>query len=81
METEKSAAFMLADGVYPASSSTTPSANAFALEAGGGLNYFITRTWGMRLFEAEYVRTALPNNADDVQNDLRLAFGFTYHHR
>lgn len=69
------------DSVYPASSSTTSSATAFALEAGGGLNYYLTEKFGVRLFEVDYVRTALPNNADDVQNDLRLAFGVTYHHR
>ena len=69
------------DGVYPANSSTTSSANSFALEAGGGFNCYLTKNWGLRLFEADYVWTALPNNADEVQNDLRLAFGVTYHHR
>jgi hypothetical protein len=68
------------NGVYPASSSTTSSANAFALQAGGGFNYYLTKQWGLRLFEADYVRTALPNNAANIQNDLRLGFGVTYHH-
>jgi hypothetical protein len=67
------------DGVYPATSFPRSSANAFALEAGGGVNYYLTKNTGLRLFEIDYVRTELPNNADDVQNDLRLAFGFTYH--
>jgi hypothetical protein len=66
-------------GVYPTSTSTTSSANAFALEAGGGANYYLNSNWGLRLFEASYVRTALPNNSANVQNDLRLAFGLTYH--
>jgi hypothetical protein len=68
------------DGVYPASSSTTSSANAFALDVGGGLNYYLAENLGLRLFEVSYLRTALPNDAANVQNDLRLAFGFTYHY-
>jgi len=67
-------------GVYPAGSSTTSSANAFALQAGGGFNYYLTKHWGLRLFEADYVRTALPNNAANIQNDLHLGFGVAYHH-
>jgi len=66
-------------GVYPTSTSTTSSASAFAFEVGGGADYYLTSNWGLRLFEASYVRTALPNNSADVQNDLRLAFGLTYH--
>jgi hypothetical protein len=67
------------DGVYPTTSSTTPSANAFALQAGGGFNYFFTKNLGLRVFEVDYVRTQLPNGGSNSQNDLRLAFGVTYH--
>jgi hypothetical protein len=67
------------DGVYPARLSTTSRANAFALQAGGGFNYYLTKHWGLRLLEVDYVRTELPNHAADLQNDLRLGFGVTYH--
>jgi len=67
------------DGLYPSSNSTTSSANSFALQAGGGLNFYLNRNWGLRLLEADYVRTEFPNDADDVQNDTRLAFGVVYH--
>jgi outer membrane protein OmpA-like peptidoglycan-associated protein len=67
------------DGLYPATGGATSSANSFALQAGGGLNLYLNRHWGVRLLEADYVRTQFPNAADDVQNDLRLAFGVTYH--
>ncbi len=67
------------DGVYPTSTGTTSSANSFAIQAGGGLNYYFNRHWGVRLLEADFVRTAMPNGVDDVQHDLRLAFGVTYH--
>jgi hypothetical protein len=33
----------------------------------------------VRLLEADYVRTQLPNNYSQSQNDVRLAFGVTYH--
>jgi hypothetical protein len=67
------------NGLYPTSTSPTSSANAFALEAGGGFNYYFTRNWGLRVFEIDYVRTQLPNHAANVQNDLHLSFGITYH--
>jgi hypothetical protein len=67
------------NGIYPTSTSTTGSANAFALQAGGGFNYRLTKHWGLRLLEADYVRTQLPNNAANVQSDLRLVTGITYH--
>jgi outer membrane protein OmpA-like peptidoglycan-associated protein len=67
------------DGVYPALPAATSSASAFALQAGGGLNLLLTKHFGLRLLEADYVRTELPNSTTDKQNDLRLSFGLTYH--
>jgi outer membrane protein OmpA-like peptidoglycan-associated protein len=67
------------DGLYPAAGATTDSASSFALEAGGGLNLLLTKHFGLRLLEADYVRDELPNATTDSQNDLRLAFGVTYH--
>jgi len=67
------------DGLYPSNDTLKSSANSFAVQAGGGLNYYLTKNWGLRLIEADYVRTQFPNAADDVQNDMRLAFGVTYH--
>jgi outer membrane immunogenic protein len=69
------------NGVYPAALSTTSSASAFALQAGGGFNYFLTRNVGLRVLEVDYVRTQLPDNAANSQNDLHLSFGVTYHVR
>ncbi len=66
-------------GVYPSETSVVPSANAFSILAGGGFNYLFTRNLGLRLLEVEYARTQLPNGASNAQNDLRLAFGVTYH--
>jgi hypothetical protein len=67
------------DGVYPTSFGVTSSVNSLAIEVGGGLNLLLTRNLGVRLLKAEYVRTALPNNASNTQNDIRLSFGLVLH--
>jgi len=67
------------DGLYPAAGGATTSASSLGIYGGGGLNYYLNKKWGLRLIEADYVRTSLPNALDDKQNDLRLAFGVTYH--
>jgi hypothetical protein len=67
------------DGVYPTAGGVVSSAGSLAIEAGGGLNLFLTRRLGVRLLEAEYVRSALPNNVSNTQNGMRLSFGFVYH--
>jgi len=67
------------DGVYPAAAGAITSASSLGIQAGGGLNLYLTRNLGLRLVEADYVRTALPNAYSNTQNDLRLAFGLTYH--
>lgn len=67
------------NGVFPASSGTTSSAGSFAMQAGGGFNVFLSNRFGVRLLEVDYVKTTLPNSASNTQNDLRLAFGMTWH--
>ena len=67
------------DGLYPANGAATTSANSFALQAGAGANLLLTKHFGLRLIEADYVRDALPNASTDSQNDLRLSFGIVYH--
>ena len=67
------------DGTFPAPNGVANSAGSFALEAGGGLNLLLSKSFGVRLLEADYVRTSLPNNFSNSQNDMRLAFGMTWH--
>ena len=71
------------NGIYPATpisnSNSNSSANSLAMQAGGGLNYYFNRNFGLRVLEADYVRTALPNGGSNIQNDLRLSAGFTWH--
>jgi len=67
------------DSVFPTASGIESSANSFSLQVGGGLNIAIAKGFGLRLPEIDYVRTSLPNNAGNTQNDLRLAIGISYH--
>jgi hypothetical protein len=55
------------------------SADVFALQTGGGLDLALNKRFGVRLLQADYVRTTLPNNSSNRQNDLHLAFGVTCH--
>jgi len=67
------------NSAFPSVSGLKASANSFALQAGGGINLPLSRGIGVRLLELHYVRTALPNNFSDVQNDFRVGAGVTYH--
>jgi hypothetical protein len=71
--------FVAGNGLFPKDQSTTYRASALAVQAGGGLNWPLTRTIGWRVCEADYVYTQLPNNANSIQNDLRLSSGVTFH--
>lgn len=63
----------------PSASGLKSSASSMALQTGGGFNLPVARGFGVRLLEVDYVRTALPNNSSDVQNDFRIGAGLTYH--
>jgi hypothetical protein len=67
------------NGLYPALPAATFNAGSYAVQAGGGLNLYLTKNFGLRLLEADYVRTNLPNGAANIQHDLRLSAGVTYH--
>jgi outer membrane immunogenic protein len=67
------------DSEFPASAGVKTSAGSFALQTGAGVNLFVFRSLSLRLLEADYVRTELPNSLADTQNDFRLSFGASYH--
>jgi hypothetical protein len=67
------------NGVFAQAPNTTSRAQSVAVQAGGGLNWPLTKTIGWRAFEADYIYTQLPNNANNIQNDLRVSSGVTFH--
>lgn len=64
------------NSVFPATPTALTSANSFALQAGGAFNLPIAKSIDLRLIEADYVMTKLPNANNDLQSDLRLSAGF-----
>jgi len=67
------------DGTFPSSTGLRSTAGSLALGTGGGIGVLFSRSFGVRLLEADYIRTELPNGYSNTQNDLRLAFGLNYH--
>lgn len=56
------------------------SANAFAWTAGGGVDWIATPRFGIRLFQADYLLTNLPEVGGDrgVQHNFRLGTGILF---
>jgi hypothetical protein len=53
------------------------SANSFALDLGVGADYPVNKRLSVRILQLDYLRTALPNNSNDWQNNLRVGAGLT----
>ena len=71
------------DSLFPTSNGNVYSIGAFSMQAGVGSDVDIAHGFAIRPFEVDYVRTTLPNNGSNTQNDLRLAAGlaFRFPHR
>jgi hypothetical protein len=63
------------DSIFPGVGSAASSANSLALQIGGGMDLAIKHRLSLRAFEADWLRTALPNADTNVQNSIRLAAG------
>jgi hypothetical protein len=68
------------NGLFPSSGNTVKSsANAFAMQVGGGVNVALAKGFGLRALQLDYIYTTLPNNGTNTQHDLRMGIGITYH--
>ena len=63
------------NSVFPTPAAAVTSANSFSLQAGGGYNYPIAKSIDLRVIDANYILTKLPNSSNDFQGDLRLSAG------
>ena len=61
--------------IFPASAGAQTDANSLALQLGGGLDYRLHGRYALRVLDAGWLRTQLPNATDNVQNTLRLGAG------
>ena len=65
--------------VVPTSAGVAGAASSFVFQVGGGADLPLRKAIGIRIFEADYVRSTLPNAGNRTQNDLRLAAGISFH--
>jgi outer membrane immunogenic protein len=70
--------FATGSGPVNAVNGTTDSANSIAIQAGGGVDFRLSRQLSVRAIEADYLHTQLPNGGNNSQNNLRLAAGLVY---
>jgi hypothetical protein len=61
--------------LFPTIRGAQTSANGLATQAGGGLDYRLSQRFSIRLAEAAWQHTQLPNGTNNTQNDLRLGAG------
>ena len=66
------------NSIFPSARGVSSSANGLALQVGGGMNLPLSTHIGVRAFEANWLRTALPNSTTNVQNNLRLGVGIFF---
>lgn len=68
-------------GLYPQAGAATSAAGSFALNLGGGVDYPLNHNFSVRLVQANWLRTQLPNAGNNVQNMLLLSAGVVWHIR
>lgn len=63
------------DSYFPSSLSSVTSASTFAYAAGGGLDLNLSNRFGLRVFDARFLHTALPNGVNGTQRQLQIEAG------
>jgi hypothetical protein len=66
------------DSLFPGAKGAASSASSFSMLMGGGVDIGLKHGFAIRALEVDWVHTALPNNAGNSQNGLRLAFGIAF---
>lgn len=67
------------DGLYPEGGAIKNSANAFAFSAGGGVELNLNRRISLRLIQADYLYTHLPDHYNNFESSFRLGAGIAFH--
>ena len=61
--------------LFPAKAGQQGEANGFASQVGGGVDYRLSDRFAIRVLDAAWSRTQLPNSTDNVQNTRRFGAG------
>jgi len=67
------------NGLFPHAAAPQASASSLAVLAGGGFDATLSPHLALRVIEADWLRTQLPNSTTGVQNNLRLGAGLVFH--
>lgn len=66
------------DSEFPVNNTLQGSANSFAFVLGGGADHRIGAHVSFRMIQLQYLRTSLPNNSSNWQNNLQIATGLKF---
>jgi peptidoglycan-associated lipoprotein len=66
------------NGYFPTTTTSASAANSFAFSSGGGLDLSLSRHVAVRVLQADYLYTQLPNAAGNRQNNLRIGAGIVF---
>lgn len=66
-------------GTYPGPNGTTSNALSFALQLGGGADLALSPHLTLRVAQLSWLRTQLPNNGSNVENEMRVGAGIVFH--
>ncbi len=66
------------DALFPNPNGSTITPDGFALATGGGLDINASRHFAIRVFQADYFLTTLPNDSGNRENNLRLSAGIVF---
>jgi hypothetical protein len=69
------------NSVFPTPGGAIDSSNSLALKMGGGMNIALSPRFALRAFQANWLRTHLPNATTNLQNNLELGAGVAFRFR
>ena len=67
------------DSYFPTSAKALTSASSFAYAAGGGFDWNWSDRFALRVFDARFLHTSLPNGANNAQRQLQVTSGLVMH--
>lgn len=70
-----------ANSIFPAANKFNTTGNSLAIQVGGGISRPISYRLAIRIIEADWLRTELPNATTGIQNNFRLGAGIQYRFR
>lgn len=69
------------NGLFPVDNQPHASSNSFAEQLGGGMDVRLSPRVAVRVFQADWLRTMLPNMTTNAQNIMHLGAGMVFRFR